>query len=90
MKIASTLGLVILYFLVTVGVVSTIEEAFILMNKPNTLSFIGGLGLLVVVIAFVIAMAAHMVNEYKQSNLEKQWQKKATGKSSKKNENTKN
>lgn len=90
MKIASTLGLVILYFLVAVGVVSTIEEAFILMNKPNTYAFIGGLGLFVVVMAFVIALASHIITEYKQSNLEKQWQKKATGKSSKKNENKKN
>jgi hypothetical protein len=60
------------------------------MNKPDTFAFILGLGLLVVVIAFVIAMAAHIVNEYKQSNLEKECQKKATGKSSKKNENKKN
>lgn len=70
MKIASTLGLVILYFLVTVGVVSTIEEAFILMNKPNTLSFIGGLALLILVILFVIAMAVHMINEYRHAKSE--------------------
>ena len=70
MKIASTLGIVILYFLVTVGVVSTIEEAFILMNKSSILSFIGGLALLILVIAFVIALATHMINEYNQAKSE--------------------
>ena len=90
MKILSTLGIVVLYFLVAVGVVSTIEYAFTLMNKPDTLAFVGGLGLLVVALFFIVAIVMQILNEYKQSNLYKTWQKKATGKSSKKKENKKN
>ena len=90
MKIVSTLGIVVLYFLVAVGIVSTIEFAFTLMNKPDSLTFIGGLGLLVVTLFFIVAIFMHALNEYKQSNLYKSWQKKATGKSSKNKENTKN
>jgi hypothetical protein len=90
MKILSTLGIVVLYFLVAVGVVSTIEYAFTLMNKPDTLAFVGGLGLLIVTLFFIVAIVMQIINEYKQSNLYKTWQKKATGKSSKKKENKKN
>jgi hypothetical protein len=67
MKIASTLGLVILYFLVTVGAVSTIEFAFTLMNKADTLSFIGGLGLFIITGVFIVLLIMHMINEYKES-----------------------
>jgi amino acid transporter len=67
MKIASTLGLVILYFLVAVGAVSTIEFAFTLMNKADTLSFIGGLGLFIITGAFIILLVMHIINEYKEA-----------------------
>lgn len=67
MKIASTLGLVILYFLVTVGAVSTIEFAFKLMNKADTLSFIGGLGLAIITGAFIVLLVMHIINEYKEA-----------------------
>lgn len=90
MKILSTLGIVVLYFLVAVGVISTIEFAFTLMNKPDTLLFVGGLGLLIVTLFFIVAIVMHIISEYKQSNLYKTWQKKVTGKSIKKKENKKN
>jgi hypothetical protein len=67
MKIASTLGLVVLYFLVAVGAVSTIEFAFTLMNKSDTLSFIGGLGLLIITGTFIVLLAMHIINEYKEA-----------------------
>jgi len=65
MKIASTLGLVVLYFLVAVGAVSTIEFAFTLMNKSDTLSFIGGLGLLIITGTFIVLLAMHIINEHR-------------------------
>lgn len=70
MKISSTFGLVILYFLVTVGVVSTTKEAFILISRPNVFSFIEGLALLILVVAFVLATTALIIKEYRHAKSE--------------------
>jgi hypothetical protein len=37
------------------------------MNKADTLSFVGGLGLFIITGAFIVALIIHMINEYKEA-----------------------
>jgi hypothetical protein len=52
-NVIKKLGKVLFYFLVVMGILFACETAFGLMNQSNTLYFLGGL-LILVIIAFTI------------------------------------
>ena len=66
------LGRVLYAFLVLIGFIGAADAAFGLMNQSSTLSFVGGLAILVVLLFFVVAAAYYWHDRWNEYQISKQ------------------
>lgn len=70
MKIISTIGIAILYFLVAIGIISTLDFAVYLLSRPAPSGFavVSGVFLLIGTLIFVASIVMQIITEYQSRN----------------------